>query len=71
MGAKNKQWNRTERVRGEVGPMRGSTAAERNPCARIFSFSASGDWKMKSKDLDFNYMVDYRPRDTLTEGRGW
>jgi hypothetical protein len=27
MGAKNKQWNRTEQVRGEVGPMRGSTAA--------------------------------------------
>jgi hypothetical protein len=26
---------------------------------------------MKSKDLDFDFMVDYRPRDTLTEGRGW
>jgi hypothetical protein len=41
-----------------------STAVRAIPCLR----AAGGD---RSKDYNINFMVDYRPRDSLTEGRGW
>jgi hypothetical protein len=43
-----------------------STAARAIPCLR----AAGGD---RSKDFNFNidYMVNCRPRDSLSEGRGW
>jgi hypothetical protein len=45
-----------------------STTVRAIPCLR----AAGGDW---SKDFDWNididFMVDYLPRDTLPEGRGW
>jgi hypothetical protein len=30
--------------------------------------AAGDDW---SKDFDIDFMVDYLPRDTLSEGRWW
>jgi hypothetical protein len=41
-----------------------STTVRATPCLR----AAGGDW---SKDFDFDYIIDYRPRNTLPEGRGW
>jgi hypothetical protein len=45
-----------------------ATTVRAIPCLK----AAGGDW---SKDFDWNidmdFMVDYLPRDTLSEGRGW
>jgi hypothetical protein len=48
-----------------VTPGDWSNAARAIPCLR----AAGGDWS--KEDFNTNYMVNCRPRDSLSEGRGW
>jgi hypothetical protein len=63
MGAKNKQWNQTERVREEIRHMRGSTAAE----ILFLKMMKSKDLDLDfAPDFDFDLDLDHRPRPTTT-----